>query len=420
MLLLLAPFAVAGLGLMNTGLTRSRSAAHAMLASVSVGAVAMLGFFVCGFAWEGLAGAPSHVIRAGGKNWDWIGAGGFFLRGVNFGLSRDSLTVLQQLVSVAMCAMIPAATASERWRLAACCASTAVLAGWTYPLFAHWVWGGGWLAQLGVNYRLGSGFVDAGGASCIHVVGGLTALSLGWILGPRHAKFSPHGVPAAMPGHNAVIVLFGCVLALVGFLGLNAAGAQLFGGIGVPQTALAAVNTMLCAGGGGLAALLTTRVRFGRPDASLTANGWVSGLVASSAVCAFVRPAEAVLVGLIAGTLVIFAVETIELRMKVDDPAGAISVHGVSGIWGILALGAFGRLAQGAASNEGQFLAQLIGAGTLVGFVLPLTYTVNWLIDRVLRQRVGAEGERQGMDLFELGAGAYPEFVTHREDFTRR
>ncbi|MBV9406122.1 MAG: hypothetical protein JO211_12325 [Acidobacteriaceae bacterium] len=418
--LLVAPFAGAGLSLMNTGLARSRSAAHTMLMAVSVGAVAVLAFFVCGFAWAGLAGAPSHAVRLAGKGWDWIGAGGFFLRGVNLSASRDSLTVLMQLESVALCAMIPAATVAERWRLGACCASTAVLAGWTYPLFAHWVWGGGWLAQMGVTYHLGRGFVDPGGASCIHVVGGLTALSLAWIVGPRHAKFSAHGMPTAMPGHNAVIVLFGCVLALVGFLGLNSAGALLFGGVDAGQMVVVEVNTLLCAAAAAIGALLTTRVRFGRPDASLTANGWVSGLVASSAIVPFVRPAEAVLVGLIAGALVIFAVETIELRMKVDDPAGAIAVHSLGGMWGIVALGMFGRFGQTGTSSDGQFLAQLIGVATLLGFGLPLSYSVNWAINRIVPQRVAMEGERQGMDLFELGAGAYPEFVTHREDFLRR
>ncbi len=430
--ILLVPFAVAGLSLVNTGLNRSRNAAHAILMSLCIAALASLIFFVCGFAWEGGAGEQAHVLNVAGQKWDWLGAAEWFLRGVNFDKWRGSLVVLLQLASVAVASIVPAATASERWRLAASCASTAVFAGWTYPLFAHWVWGGGWLAQLGVNYGLGHGFIDPAGASCIHATGALTALSLAWILGPRRGKFTSDGMPSAMPGHNAVIVLFGCMLALVGFFGLNSAGAILFAGIHSAQSVLINVNTSLCAAAGAIAALITTRVRFGRPDASLTANGWVSGLVASSAICAFVKPAEAVLVGLVSGALVIFAIEIIELRMKVDDPVGAIAVHGVAGIWGILALGIFGQFVEPLASgigsssqiaphgDSGQFVAQLIGVATLIGFVLPLTYALNWLINRVLPQRVALEGERQGMDLFELGAGAYPEFVTHREDFNRR
>jgi ammonium transporter, Amt family len=430
--ILLIPFAGAGLSLINTGLNRSRNAAHAILCSLCIAAVAVIAFFVCGFAWQGTAELPSHVVTAAGRTWNWISAGPFFLRGVNFDGSAGSLIVLMQLFSVALASMIPAASGAERWRLSASCVSTALLAGWMYPLFAHWVWGGGWLAQLDVNYGLGRGFTDPGGASCIHIVGGLTALSIAWILGPRRGKFTPDGAPTAMPGHNAVIVSFGCMLTLLGFFGLNSAGSILFAGQSPAQAVLVDVNTTLCAAAAGIAALITTRVRFGRPDASLTANGWVSGLVASSAVCAFVRPAQAVVIGIVAGVLVMFAVEVIELRMKVDDPAGAISMHAVGGIWGILALGIFGQFLQplrsettisqagSANTGSGQFLAQLIGAATLLGFVLPLTYGVNWLLDQVLRQRVSLEGERQGMDLFELGAGAYPEFITHGEDLTRR
>jgi Amt family ammonium transporter len=185
---------------------------------------------------------------------------------------------------------------------------------------------------------------------------------------------------------------------------------------------------MLAASAAALTAAVITKVRFGKPDASLTANGWVGGLVASSASCAFVFPAEAVVIGSIAGAVVIFSVEWFELRMEVDDPGGSVSVHAVGGIWGILALGVFGQfhrpvlnVAENSmpaainANTSGQWLAQIIGVATLVGFVLPLTYGLNWILNRFYPFRVSIEGERQGMDLHELGAGAYPEFVTHTE-----
>jgi Amt family ammonium transporter len=152
-------------------------------------------------------------------------------------------------------------------------------------------------------------------------------------------------------------------------------------------------------------------LRFGKPDASLSANGWIGGLVASSAVCAFVSPMVAIGVGLIAGVLVTFSVELLELRLGVDDPGGAISVHAVAGIWGLLAVGFF---------MPGQLLAQVVGVATLLGLVLPLTFGLNWLLDRVFPQRTGRDGERLGMDLHELGAGAYPEFVIHNEEFVER
>jgi Amt family ammonium transporter len=414
--ILLVPLAGAGLALINTGLGRSRSAAHSMLASLCVVAVAALVYFACGFAWQGHLGRPAHVFTLAGKGWNWLAAEPLFLRGLKLDGSPASLTAWLQMLSVGLAALIPLGSGADRWRLPASCASTALLAGFTYPLFAHWVWGGGWLAQLGANYGLGHGFVDAGGGSSIQAVGGLTALAIAWILGPRLGKYSREGVPTAIPGHNAVLVLLGCVVALVGWLGLNSAGAILFTGAAPAETVLVGVNTALSAAVAALAAAMITQIRFGKPDASLVANGWVGGLVASSAACASVTPATAVFIGLVAGVLVIFAVELLEVRLAVDDPSGAVSVHAVAGIWGVLALGLFARH-PGAA---GQSIAQLVGVATLLGFVLPLTYSLNWLLDRFYPQRAPMEGERLGMDVCELGATAYPEFVIHTEEFISR
>jgi ammonium transporter, Amt family len=319
-----------------------------------------------------------------------------------------------------LAALIPLGSGAERWRLGATCASTALLAGFTFPLFAHWVWGGGWLAQLGVSYGLGRGFVDVGGAASIHAVGGLTGLSIAWILGPRRGKFSGDRMPSAIPGHNTVFVLFGCLLALIGWLGLNSAGAILYGGVEAGRLTLVAVNTMLSAGSAALGSALLTRTRFGKPDASLCANGWVGGLVASSAGCAFIAPAAAVLIGLVAGGLVPLSVEWLELQLRIDDPGGAVSVHAVAGMWGLFAVGFFDRLPGAGVNGSSQWLAQVAGIATLIGFVLPLTYGLNWGLNRFLPQRVAPEGERQGMDLHELGANAYPELAAHLEDFTQR
>jgi len=413
--ILLVPLSGAGLAIINTGLGRSRSAAHSMLASLCVVAVAALVYFICGFAFQGYLGRPAHILTLAGKGWSWIAAGPLFLQGLKLDGSPDSLAAWLQILSVGLAALIPLGSGADRWRLPAICASTALLAGVTYPVFAHWVWGGGWLAQLGANYGLGRGFVDAGGGSSIQAVGGLTALSIAWIVGPRRGKYSPDGMPTAIPGHNAVQVLLGCVLTLVGWLGLNSAGAILFTGIAPTGTVLVAVNTALSASVAALAAVMITRMRFGKPDASLVANGWVSGLVASSAGCASVTPAAAVFIGLVAGVLITFSVELLEARLAVDDPGGAVSVHAAAGIWGVLALGFVAS--SGAA---GQWLAQLVGIATLLGFVLPLTYGLNWLLDRFLPQRAPLEGERLGMDVYELGASAYPEFVTHTEEFIPR
>ena len=246
------------------------------------------------------------------------------------------------------------------------------------------MWGGGWLAQLGANYGLGQGFLDSGGAATIQVVGGLTALSMVWILGPRLNKYSPEGMPAGIPGHSLVFVVFGCFLAWLGWLGLNSAGALLFNHVAPGRVVLVAVNTTLSAAAAGLMAVTITRIRFGRPDASISANGWVGGLVASSAAAAFLKPAASLLIGFVAGILVTFAVEWFEMWLKVDDPGGAIPVHAVAGLWGLLAAGLFARF-PGQSSADGQWLAQVIGIATLLGFVLPLTYSLNWLLDRFYR-----------------------------------
>lgn len=416
-LILLVPLAGAGLALVNTGLARSRSAAHVMLASLCVFAVAAIVYVIFGFSWQGAPGRPAHVLMIGGRAWNWLAAEPFFLRGLRLDLSPASLVLLLQMFSVGLAAMIPLGAGAERWKLGASCASTILLAGWTYPLFAHWVWSEGWLAQLGSMYGLGQGFVDSGGAGTIQVMGGLSALSIAWILGPRRGKYSSEGGPAAIPAHNVVQVLAGCLIAWVGWLGLNSAGAILFNHGEASAVVLIAVNTTLSAAASGLTAAIVTRFRFGRPDASLAANGWMAGLVASSAAAGFLKPPTAILAGAVAGALVVFAIDLIEFRLTIDDPGGAISVHAIAGLWGLLSVA---LLSDAGAGSSGQWLAQLIGIATLLGFILPLTHGLNWLIGHVYPHRVDAEGEWQGMDLHELGAGAYPEFVVHSDEFTQR
>ncbi len=402
---------MAGLALINAGLGRSRNVSHSLLSALTAISVAGLTYFVIGFAWQGYSGGYDHVWRVAGKAWDWLGSERFFLRGIEFDGSVHSLAAIFGMFAVGLASMIPLGAAAERWRLGAICASTAFFASLPYPWFAHWAWGGGWLAQLGLNYHLGRGFIDSGGAASIQAVGGLTALAIVWILGPRQGKYHAGGMPAAMPAHNAAFVLFGCFLAWVGFLGLDSAGAILFTGIDAGHASLVPVNATLAAASALLAAAGITHARFGKTDASICANAWVAGLAASSAGCAVLRPAGAVLVGLIGGALVVFSVEWLEVHLKVDDPGGAVSVHGLGGIWGVLAVGLL------APTGQDQWLAQVVGVATLIGFVFPLAYGSNWLLDRLLRQRIAPIGERQGLDVYELGAGAYPDFMTHNDEF---
>jgi Amt family ammonium transporter len=407
----LVPLVGAGLALVNTGFGRGRSAAHSMLSAMCVFAVAVLVYLFIGFSFQGFAGGPAHLVNIGGRQWNLLGAERLMMRGVGFNGSALSLVACLQLFSVGIAAIIPLGAGSDRWRLGASCASTAILAGITYPIFAHWVWGGGWLAQLGALAGCGSGALDAGGAGVIQAVGGLTALSITWILGARHGKYEMSGM--AIPGHNMVMVLFGCMLTLVGWMGLDTASAMLFAGASTNSISLIAVNNVVAASIALLTALIVTGIRFSKPDASITANGFVIGMVAISGVCSLVSPAEAAAIGLVAGILVPFSVELLD-ALGVDDPSGSISVHAVGGLWGVIATGLF---IQG---RPKQWLAQMAMLAALLGFVLPLTYGLNLLLNRIYPQRITKDGERQGLDMCELGGGAYPELTPVTKDYLYR
>jgi Amt family ammonium transporter len=412
-LLLLAPLAIGGVALINTGLGRSRSAAQAILGNLAVMAAAAIVFALAGATFTGdLSGSAAHIFHVAGKPWNWLGAGPWFLGRLGTSAPQAQLALLFEFEAVGLAALIPWGSGTDRLRLTAGVAIAAVLAAIVFPLFAHWAWAGGWLAQLGINFSLGAGFLDPGGAASVHVLGGLSALAVIWIAGARKGKFPKEGFSTAMPGHNAVYVLFGCLLALVGWLGFNVAGAILW--LNAPFAALpvTAINTMLSASAAIAATLVVTHIRFGKPDASLCANGWLTGLVASSASAALVTPGEAIFIGLIAGIATPLLVEVLELAVSIDDPSGAISVHAIGGLWGLVAAGLF-------ADQTGQFIAQLVGVAALLGLILPLVYLLFWLLNRAVAFRVDPDGERIGMDLHELGGGAYPEFVIHRDDSYR-
>jgi Amt family ammonium transporter len=412
LLIALLPLAPAGLALLNCGLGRSRSAAQSLVGALCLAAVAAVAYFAFGFSLEGVAGSAGHSLRIASVSWNWIGAGPAFFRGLR---APAAYAATFQIFAVALVALIPWGSGADRWRLGAACVSTILLAGIFYPIFAHWVWAGGWLAQLGATFHLGAGFVDPGGAATIQVIGGITALVVVWILGARRGKFTRGGPPAVIPAHHIAYVLFGCMVALSGWLALNLLGAVLFAGIGGFALAITEANTLLCASGALLAALLVTRLRFGKPDASLCANAWIAGLVASSAVAALVSPGAALSTGVVAGAVLPLAIEWLELRCGCDDPSGGIAVHGLAGIWGLLAIGFLGKDASG-----GQMIAQLVGIATLLGLVLPVVYSLYWLLNRVMPFRTHPEGERIGMDLHELGSGAYADFVMHSDDFFQR
>jgi ammonium transporter, Amt family len=408
-LLILAPLAIAGLALINAGLGRSRSAAQALVGSLAMFSVAVVAFAVLGSVFAAPGGSAFTVA---GKTWNWIGTGRWLLGSFAGATPERQLQMLFECLAVALAGLIPWGAGADRLRLSAGMAVAILSAAFLFPLFAHWEWGGGWLAALGDNFGLGAGFVDCAGAASVHALGGVSALALVWIAGPRKGKFPRDGLATAMPAHHATFVLFGCLLAMVGWLAWNAAGAMLWLHIAPAGLAVVALNTLLAAAGALMATFVVTRIRFGKPDASLCANGWMAGLVTSSACAALVTPGDALFIGAVAGVFTPLLVEVMELALSIDDPTGAVTVHGAGGLWGLFAAGLF-------AAGHGQFLAQLVGIAALLGVLLPLVYGFFALLDRLIAFRVDPDGERLGMDLHELGGGAYPEFVIHRDDSYR-
>jgi Amt family ammonium transporter len=296
----------------------------------------------------------------------------------------------------------------------------------TYPLFANWAWGGGWLAQLGTNLGLGKGYADFAGSGVVHAVGGLTALAVALIIGPRIGKFNRDGSSNAIIGHDISAVLIGCFILAFGWFGFNPGSTLGASGAGCLRIGSIAVNTMLAGCTGTFGSILYMWSLKGKPDASMAGNGLLAGLVAITAPSGFVNPTGSAIIGFIAGLLVCVSVTFVENTLKVDDPVGAISVHGTCGLWGVISVGLFadGTSNYGGSWNgvtgsvtglfygdASQLVAQLIGVSTLVGFVFTFSFVMNWVLDVVIGQRVSAETEVAGLDIPEMGQLGYPEFV---------
>ncbi|MDE3200580.1 MAG: ammonium transporter [Acidobacteriota bacterium] len=411
-MLLLAPLALAGVALINTGLGRSRSAAQAMLGSLAIVSAAILAFALVGAMFAAPAMEAGHSFHFFGKDWNWAGKGPWLFSGFPALPLRTQLGILFEFLAVALAALIPWGSGADRLRIAAGTSIAALLAAFPFPILAYWIWGGGWLGTLGSQFGLGVGFIDPGGAGSIHVLGGFAALAVIWITGSRRGKFPREGLSTAMPGHNAIYVLFGCVIALIGWMGFNLAGALLWLDANPERLAVVVINTLMAAAAAFAASFAVTRLRFGKPDASLCANGWLSGLVASSACAAAVTPLQSLFAGLVAGIATPLLVEVLELALSIDDPSGALTAHLASGLWGLLVAGVFSH-------HQGQLIAQLVGIATILGLVFPAVYLLLALLNRTVPFRVEPDGERIGMDLHELGGAAYPEFVVHRDDSYR-
>jgi len=434
----LVMFMQAGFAIVETGLCRAKNANHTMMMNFMVYGVGMLAYFLIGFAVQmGGVGAVANLggtaplsaeytINLFGKPFGLFGQNGFFL--MHHGTYDVGVMVvfLFQMVFMDTALTIVTGSAAERWKYAAFIVSSFFLGAIGYPLFANWAWGGGWLANLGANFGLGKGYCDFAGSGVVHAVGGLSALALAIIVGPRIGKYTREGKALAIPGHDITMVLLGCFILAFGWFGFNPGSTLGASGNGNLRIGSIAVNTMLAGMTGGFGAMFYMWLRYGKPDASMSGNGLLAGLVAITAPSGFVNPVGAAIIGLIAGVFVCISVEFVERVMKVDDPVGAISVHGANGLWGVISIGIFadGKSNYGGSwngvngsvtgllygDNGGQLVAQLIGVSTLIGFVFTLVFAVNLIIEAVVGQRVSAKSELEGLDLPEMGALGYPEF----------
>ncbi len=424
----LVMFMQAGFALVETGLIRAKNVAHTMAMNFFVYSIGIIGFWAVGFGLQmGGVGAMStfandptlsseFAIHIGGKEFGLFGMSGFFLPTAAF-TAPVAAMFLFQMVFMDTTATIPTGAMAERWKYTSFVLFSFVIAMLIYPIFANWTWGGGWLSTLGKNFGLGHGHVDFAGSSVVHMTGGVIAFVGAKMLGPRHGKYNKDGSANAIPAHNIAMVVLGTFVLAFGWFGFNAGSTLAAMDV---RISVIAVNTMLASATGAAAAFLVTKLRFGKPDVSMMCNGMLAGLVAITAPCAFVSSWAACLIGAIAGVIVVYSVLFIEKKLKVDDPVGAISVHGVNGAWGVLSLGLFANGTYGDGFNgvEGtvrglfygdasQLGAECIGVVTNVLWVGTITFVALKVIGKLVGNRVTTDDEIQGLDIPEMGAPGY-------------
>src|SRR5208282_36481 len=424
-------FMQAGFAMVETGFTSAKNAANTVGMNLMVLVFGVLGYWICGFALQ-MGGSGAGPLAGGtgllggeftmhlfGKDFGVFGTKGFFLSGQAYDVSIITL-FLFQVVFMNIAATIPTGAMAERWTFKSFMIFGFFIAMFTYPMYANWVWGHGWLSQLGKNFGLGHGVLDFAGSSVVHMVGGVSALAGAIVIGPRVGKFRADGTPRAIPGHHIPMAIIGCVVLFFGWFGFTS-GQTLAGGdlrIGV-----IAVNTMLASGAASFSAMAYMWICYGKPDVSLSANGLLAGLVAISAPCAFVNTVGAVIIGLVAGVLCCISIFFVERTLKVDDPVGAVSVHGTCGAWGLIALGLFADGTYGDGLNNvpgtvtglfyggtSQFVAELIGVCVNFVFVFVVMFVFFRLLNKIIPVRVSPEVEFDGLDLNEVNVTAYPDF----------
>ena len=440
-------FMQAGFALVETGFCRAKHAAHVVSTNFAIFALGFVGFFFLGFgfAFGGfslpLVGMDSAVGDAfiGSGHWIFLYKGGFALTDLRGAGGAGALGFFLYMVAfMDTTATIPTGSMAERWEWKSFMGWGIFCGAIYYPIFAAWTWGGGWLSQLGNSLDLGLGYVDFAGSGVVHAAGGVAALAGALVLGPRIGKFNKDGSANAIPGHHIPMAMLGTFILLFGWFGFNAAST--FAATDV-QFATVAANTAIAGAFGAIANILFMMyTRDKKPDPGMMANGMLAGLVAITAPCAFVDPWAAAVIGIIAGVLVVFSVEFFEKR-GIDDVVGAISVHGVCGSFGVLAVGIFANGTYGAGWNvttEGaaaeskkgvmgilggdfglgarQLGAQAIGVVVLWTVILGIAYGFFFIQNKLTKGGIRSKeaDELEGLDRPEMGVMAYPEF-THQD-----
>jgi len=389
-----------------------------------------LGFFICGFAlmfggmgplgtlggFDGLN--QEFTISMFGHTFGLFGTKGFLMNGV-YDVGVLGFFVFQ-VVFMDAAATIPTGAMAERWKFSSFAISGLIVGAIIYPIYGNWVWGGGWLSQLGANFGLGHGHVDFAGSSVVHLTGGVLAFVGAKMIGPRLGKYNKDKSPNAIPGHNIPMAVLGTLILAFGWFGFNAGST--FAGTDLRFTVVA-FNTMIASCGGAAASTLWIWfVRGNKPDVSMMCNGLLAGLVAITAPCAFVTPIGGLIIGLISGIIVVEVTFLVEKKLRIDDPVGAIAVHGANGLWGVLSLGLFADGLYGDGLNGvkgtvtglfygggwGQLEAEFIGAITNIVFI----GAMGWLMFKLLGllvggNRVAPEVEMYGLDLPEMGIDGY-------------
>ena len=371
-----------GFMLVETGFTRSKNSVNIVMKNFMDFSVGAITYWAFGFA-----------LAYGGTT-----IGGFLAYG-NFFLEGDSLTYFFQVVFAATAATIVSGAVAERTKFSAYLMFQPFICGLIYPIVTHWVWSGqGWLGDLG--------FIDFAGSGVVHMVGGFAALAAVTVVGPRIGKYDDQGSPLPLPGSSMVAGALGVFILWFGWYGFNVGSA--LAAVDVDLASIA-VTTTLSAAAASISAMYTSMIS-GKPDVSMTLNGALAGLVGITAGCANVNNLGAVLIGLVSGVLVVYSINFIE-KKGFDDAVGAISVHGVCGAWGVLAVAIFDTSDGLISGGSSLFVPQIIGMLAIAAWAYVTSFIVIKAIDSVVGLRVTPEEEIAGLDASEHGTTAYGDFI---------